>query len=311
MIGAADAVADIVTELREDEIRASGRYRLFTTFVLTISYASDAFAPAIGFGTFIVLAESRGTATLTSGVAFGALTLFSLLSGPMMTLVDGAEELKTVINCFERIQDYLELEERHDYRQVIGSATFASDSSRSGSVQDDAGVGGSATELVQLEEKFTSTVGARLIAQIRAASVAWTEEQEPIFENLNVDILKDKVTMLVGPVGCGKSTLLRLIIGEVPCVSGSVATSFRDSAYCSQSPWIRFGTIQQNILGQSVWDQPRYSEVTSACNLRQDFEELPEGDQTKVGARGSRLSGGQQTRVVSALATHAPTDLTR
>jgi ABC-type transport system involved in cytochrome bd biosynthesis fused ATPase/permease subunit len=105
--------------------------------------------------------------------------------------------------------------------------------------------------------------------------------------------------MIVGPVGCGKSTLLRVLLGEVPEVSGIISTTFKNAAYCSQSPWITFGTVRQNIVGASQWDQKWYDTVIQACSLQADLQQLPSGDQTKVGVRGSRLSGGQQMRVVS------------
>ena len=37
--------------------------------------------------------------------------------------------------------------------------------------------------------------------------------------------------------------------------------------------------------------------VAFACSLKPDFEILPEGDMTEVGARGLNLSGGQKQRI--------------
>jgi ATP-binding cassette subfamily C (CFTR/MRP) protein 1 len=110
--------------------------------------------------------------------------------------------------------------------------------------------------------------------------------------------------MICGPVGSGKSTLLKLLLGEMPFTSGSVATRFSRAAYCSQSPWSIWGTVQNNIVGISEWDKTWYDTIVSACALSADFEELPNGDQTHVGTRGSRLSGGQQMRVVSTQISH-------
>ena len=107
--------------------------------------------------------------------------------------------------------------------------------------------------------------------------------------------------MVTGPVGCGKSTLLKLLLGELPEISGSIITSFAKAAYCPQAPWITWGTIKDNIVGMSKWDKPWYNTVVRACALVADLESLPDGDQTKTGTRGSRLSGGQKIRVVSLL----------
>lgn len=62
-----------------------------------------------------------------------------------------------------------------------------------------------------------------------------------------------------------------------------------------------FGTVQRNIVGESRLDQRYYDRIVKPCSLQLDFQQLPFGDQTKVGVNGSRLSGGQQMRVVGAL----------
>lgn len=40
-----------------------------------------------------------------------------------------------------------------------------------------------------------------------------------------------------------------------------------------------------------------FEQVIQVCALTNDFEQLPEGDQTIVGERGITLSGGQRARI--------------
>jgi ABC-type bacteriocin/lantibiotic exporter with double-glycine peptidase domain len=231
-----------------------------------------------GFGVYIIIARAQDSGTLTNSVAFSALTLFFLLDQPMISFVDASEDIMAVVNCFQRIQKHLLDTERTDCR-----VTHSPEAPRLIDVdpvewQDDYGLS---------------------CAVARDLSAAWSVDDEPVLNKLNFEITTGLITMIVGPVGCGKSTLLRVLLGEIPEVSGTISTTFKNAAYCSQSPWITFGTIRQNIVGTSQWDQKWYDTVIQACSLQMDLQQLPAGDQTKVGVRGSRLSGGQQMRVVS------------
>ena len=138
------------------------------------------------------------------------------------------------------------------------------------------------------------------VAVVEGASVGYTiGGDSPTLKNLNFQIPRGEITMVFGSVGSGKSTLLKLLLGEMPSVSGLIRTGFSLAAYCPQSPWVTWGTVQSNIVGMSEWDKKWYDTVVSACALRTDLAELPNGDQTHIGTQGSRLSGGQKMRVVS------------
>lgn len=237
-------------------------------------------APVFGFGVYILLARVHDGTTLTNGIAFSALTLFSLLDQPMISFVYGSEDLMAVVNCFQRIQKHLLEKERTDCRIVHESQ---------------------ATELIDIDSTDDEGSQCSSSAVIRNLSAAWSVDDEPILKGLDLKIPAEGTTMIVGPVGSGKSTLLKVLLGEVPECTGSISTTFRNAAYCSQSPWITFGTVQQNIVGASQLDQRYYDRIVQACSLQLDLQQLPFGDQTKVGVRGSRLSGGQQMRVVGVL----------
>ncbi|KAJ6002742.1 P-loop containing nucleoside triphosphate hydrolase protein [Penicillium sp. IBT 35674x] len=279
MTGLTDIVANSLRKLRTDEIGASQRMRVIQVINNTISYISDALAPVVGFGLYIILAKANGGPTLTNGTAFAALTLFSLLDGPIVSIVYGTEDLMTVVNCFQRIQKYLNETEREDRRLELPKE-----------------------EPILID---TNENGGKSCVTASHLSVAWAVDDEPILKDLNFDIKQGNTTMIIGSVGCGKSTLLKVLLGEVQECSGQVFTSYRTAAYCSQSPWVKFGTVQENIVGSSLWDKSWYDRVVHACALEFDLQQLPAGDQTKVGVRGSRLSGGQQMRVALARALYS------
>ncbi|OAQ96826.1 hypothetical protein LLEC1_02049 [Akanthomyces lecanii] len=313
MTGVSGAISAMITRLRQEEIRSSLKYRLWNIFLNAFFYLSSTFAPVWGFGVFILLARSRHTETLTEQIIFPALTLYELSDQPTINIPDALEHAQTILNCFERIQEYLVADEQgdsstepEDEDSKVSGNNEKDSSSTTSSQEKHAGVEESAPPAVSEKANLTSS-GA--IYTARNATAGYSSEKEPVLKTLNFDIAKAKTTMILGPVGCGKSTFLRLLLGEVPEVGGSVNRRFPSSAYCPQSSWIFRGTIRDNIIGLSTWDESRYNSVVQACSLSADFEILPNGDRTEVGTRGSHLSGGQQMRISLARALFSGEDV--
>ncbi|KAL1968343.1 hypothetical protein VTN77DRAFT_1872 [Rasamsonia byssochlamydoides] len=123
-------------------------------------------------------------------------------------------------------------------------------------------------------------------------------------QNLSILFRHKELNVVTGPTGSGKTSLLLSLLGETVLESGA-ATCPRDVAYVPQTAWLQNDTIRQNILFYSAFDQKRYEAVVDACGLTQDLEQLPAGDLTEVGERGTSLSGGQKQRVSLARAIYS------
>lgn len=205
-------------------------------------------------------------------------------------MIDGFEQVQTVINSFNRIQEYLESSEREEYRSSSKTEALSSNPIFSNL---------EVSEKKPTDECAPTQSNCHYAVTMHDASAAYASEDGNILKHLNLQIPHGQITMIVGPVGSGKTTLLKLLLGEMPVTAGRISTSFSTAAYCPQSPWITWGTIQNNIVGMSTWDEAWYDSVVRACALPADILELGNGDQTNAGTRGSRLSGGQQMRVVS------------
>ncbi|CAG8925975.1 unnamed protein product [Penicillium salamii] len=292
MTGLTETISNSLRDLRSAEINSSFRFRLYEALGITLSFASSTLAPVFGFGAYILIARANDSATLTNSLAFSALTLFSLLDIPMGSIVNASEDSLAVANCFQRIQKHLLEKERLDYRMSHGTQLPPSETQ--------ATVG----SLVEIEDSIEQQINEPCTI-MRNVSASWSVDTESVLKDLNLDIPSFQTTMIVGPVGSGKSSFLRVLLGEIPECSGTISTNFTHAAYCNQSLWINFGTIQENIVGSSSWNQARYNRVVKFCALKPDFQQLPAGDQTKVGVHGSRLSGGQQMRVALARALYS------
>lgn len=181
-------------------------------------------------------------------------------------------------------------------------------------------------------EKIVNTVPADHIA-FEEVSVAWPAEEAELEDSEDRFVLRDLtlkfppkgLSVIAGRTGSGKSLLLSSILGECDVLDGTLkvpvpppipdrydhlATKANwtiDSAiaYVAQTPWIENATIKANILFGLPHDSDRYQKVIFACALEKDFEVMPDGDMTDIGANGVNMSGGQRWRVSFARALYS------
>ncbi len=125
--------------------------------------------------------------------------------------------------------------------------------------------------------------------------------------NISFDVKPGELTVIIGSVGSGKTSVLMSIIKELPIVSGEIKISGKIS-YASQESWIFGGTVKENILFGSYFDEKKYKQVIHVAALEEDIKQLPFGDNTIVGERGVALSGGQRARVNLARALYSNSD---
>lgn len=211
--------------------------------------------------------------------AFTSLAIMSLLTSPCHSIIFSLPEVNATAGCFQRIQEYLKKESRHDHRLVTTSS------------HEDI-----PSDWVDLHTIDSQVSRQALI--IQNGSFGWSEDSEPILRDINIRF-ECPLTIIIGPVGSGKSTLLKAVMGETPSTKGFVYVSSLEAAFCDQTSWITNGSIRDNIIGASVFDQAWYTTVIQACALEPDLNQLPLSDFSMVGSKGITLSGGQRQRIVS------------
>lgn len=116
--------------------------------------------------------------------------------------------------------------------------------------------------------------------------------------DVNLNVAKGELIMIVGAIGSGKSTLLSSMLGLNSKTQGSVKVDGMVSSV--MSTWSKNDTIRNNILFGQEYDADRYAQVVHVCSLEADFKLFPGGDFSEVGERGITLSGGQKARIALA-----------
>ncbi|MCI0184736.1 ABC transporter ATP-binding protein [Sulfoacidibacillus ferrooxidans] len=131
-------------------------------------------------------------------------------------------------------------------------------------------------------------------------------------ENVNLELKRGALTVVVGRIGSGKTTLLRALIGLLPVTKGEVywngekvkdaATFFTPprSAYAPQVPRLFSDSLRQNILMGLPESNVDLESAIHLAVLEKDIAQFSEGLDVKIGLRGVNLSGGQRQRTAAA-----------
>jgi subfamily B ATP-binding cassette protein MsbA len=150
---------------------------------------------------------------------------------------------------------------------------------------------------------------------IRFQDLSFAYENEPVLNDVNLEIPIGKVVALVGPSGAGKSTFANLIPRFYDPQTGGISldgtdlrkfskTDLRNHiAVVPQMPSLFIGTIEENIsIGRLDASREQVIEAARKAHADDFIQTMPDGYQTQVGERGDQLSGGQRQRIAIARA---------
>ncbi|RFU28601.1 hypothetical protein B7463_g7731, partial [Scytalidium lignicola] len=299
MLGFTNRLSEVIQALRTEELRLATKFRKLMWILGFLANNTMSLAPLVTFGVFVISAEYTGR-TLNSASAFAALSLITLLATPMNSMIRAIPRLNAAIACFDRIQVFLNSDARRDHRMPLNTSLNFEEETTS----VDLTIG---MELKKLMPRVFRNDEALILVQ--NASFAWTSDGTPAVHDISFSLTRYQFCFVIGPVGSGKSSLLKGLLGETPSSQGFVYSTFPSTAYVDQTPWIQNGTIRQNILGISSFEETWYMQVVHACALDQDISDMPKGHSTLVGSAGISLSGGQKQRLALARAVYAKKEL--
>lgn len=223
----------------------------------------------VGLGGFLV---HRGSVSLGTVVAFVLL---------LATLFDPVQQLSQLYNTLQSAAASL-----HKLFAIIDAEPDVEESTNPTSLP-------SAGDLV-----------------VENITFAYAGSTKPALDNVSVTLTAGTRLALVGPTGAGKSTLAKLMARLYDPQDGLVSfggVNLRDASMedlrgrivvIPQEGFLFDGSVRDNLL--IAKPDATEAELLSALDrlgLRERFEALPEGLDTEVRERGSRLSAGERQLV--------------
>ncbi|KAK0627622.1 P-loop containing nucleoside triphosphate hydrolase protein [Immersiella caudata] len=291
MRGLAGFFSQRIQSLRDEEIKLSKTYRVAAILIQFMADAVSHLTPIIVI-TGAIFWTRGSDRELPVAQAFTAVAIIALVAGPLANLLATRAILQASLGSFTRIQEFLLLSTKSEYRAFVVSRFPKRETPNS-----------KQKEAVELSDVPAES---ETVIEMRNATFE-TADGKVLLRDASLSVKEGSLHMIAGLVGSGKSSVLKAIMGELSLAQGSVHVTESSVAYCAQSPWLRNATIRENIVGGAEFgfDADWFARVVQACNLDQDFAEILDWDNNMVGSGGMILSGGQKQRVALARAVYS------
>lgn len=169
---------------------------------------------------------------------------------------------------------------------------------------------------VQEPRLVDSPMHFKQVLALQGVSFQYPRSEQPVFEDINLELKKGEILLITGESGSGKSTLVDIVVGLLPPRSGNIlcdgqvvdasnAVAWRKNiSYVTQEVFLFHDTVRNNLV-RLLDAEPSDQEIWRALELAaaDDFvQRLSEGLDTFVGDRGIKLSGGERQRIALARA---------
>ncbi|KAK2882412.1 hypothetical protein FQN49_000364, partial [Arthroderma sp. PD_2] len=276
--------AQKIFDVREAELSAQWQAFVYDIFLIAIWILGPVMLSAVSLGVYTILYGA-----LSASIAFTTISIFTSMEFSLAVLPELIADFIEAFVSLGRIEKHLESAER------------------------------------------TQTTIPGDYISFEKATVAWPAEalddgaEKFMLQDLNIEFPSKALSVISGKTGSGKSLLLAAVLGEADIIDGVIRVPeappvegrFDDKAtkadwiidsaiaFVAQVPWIENASIKDNILFGLPFDEERYGKVIFACALERDFEMLPDGELTDIGANGINLSGGQKWRISFARALYS------
>ena len=151
--------------------------------------------------------------------------------------------------------------------------------------------------------------------EFRDISFNYDNDNNPLYEKLNIKLEPGSILIVTGGNGAGKTTLARMIVGLLEPTRGNILVDGLDIqqaasewwrkqvTYLPQEPALIGGTIGENILvNNPSAGSERLNQIIDAVGLRRFVDESESGVETPILDNGWRLSEGIRRRIALARA---------
>ncbi len=171
-------------------------------------------------------------------------------------------------------------------------------------------------EVMEIQPDIVDKEGAIDLENVKGnikfedVSFSYTNGEDRVLSNLNLDIEQGKTVAIVGPSGAGKTTLCHLIPRFYNIDEGRILIdgknindiklqSLRGNiGLVQQDVFLFTGTIMDNIsYGDPDKSEEEIIDAAKRARIHDFILTLPNGYDTYIGEKGVKLSGGQKQRI--------------
>ena len=147
---------------------------------------------------------------------------------------------------------------------------------------------------------------------LRGVSARWPGAEHDALIDVDLEVVSGERVVIMGPSGSGKSTLAAVIMGFLPYRGSATlnGVELRDLGsgqiterigLLSQHAHVFDTSVEENVrLGRVDATNEEIWQVLERARLAAWVRSLPEGMQSRVGAFGARMSGGERQRLALA-----------
>ncbi len=210
---------------------------------------------------------------MTSGELIAFLGYLVLASSPLSRLSNTYYSLKKLQGAFERLFELL------DVSQIVAPSK-------------------------------KDIIPKKIDGRIDFIDVSFSYGKKFVFSGLNLSIKPGEKIAIIGPNGEGKSTFLYLLLRLFDPTSGKIMIDninlkdinidfLRKSiGIVLQETHLFPGTIYENIVyGVNSVSKEKLDSILDFLGFKEIFKKLPDGINTKIGEKGTKLSGGERHRI--------------
>lgn len=243
-------------------------------------------------------------AQFLSGIMFPMMNFISNLGYVIISVVGGIFVTKTWLNIGD-ITAFVSYSKSFSM-PIIQTANIAN------VIQSTIACAERVFEVLDEEEEIPDPKDAKVIeaphGNVKFEHVRFSyKENEPLIEDMNLDVRQGETIAIVGPTGAGKTTLVNLLMRFYEIQDGKITfdgVDVRDMARGNlrtmfgmvlQDTWLFNGSIEENIrYGREDATHEQIVAAAKAAHADHFIRSLPEGYNTILNEEGSNISQGQK-----------------
>lgn len=171
------------------------------------------------------------------------------------------------------------------------------------------------TGLLDLKEDTQLEQGINFpasLAEVHVEDLSFSYENKEVLQSVSLTIKKGEKIAFVGESGSGKSTLTKILVGLLkydkgtilfdnePLKNISLESLYEKVSYLSQDTPVFDGTIRENLVFDREVSENDIHVCLEKTHLLPMLAALDKGVETKIGEKGTCLSGGEKQRLALA-----------